>query len=184
MATEVESNPLFANNPPGSLLTPALDGWWGLDPNISIATLTSLIPATLGTNITAPGAGVGAVVQMQSWDGVQSGASGNPKHPTVALSATTADGLCIGVVQGGTTGLSPVQVPGQAVKVKHFGIGLVIVDNTTVVGHALVQSTGTAGAAHDSGGVTGTTNETIGVALQALTVSSGLGIIYAFIKLT
>ena len=146
MPTEVIANPLFANNPPGSMLTPQMDGWWGLDPGISIATLTSLIPATLGANITAPAAGVGAVVQMQSWNGLTSGGSGSPTHPTVALSATTADGLCIGVIQGGTTGLSPVQVVGQAVKVRSFGIGLVIVDNTTVIGHALVQSTGTAGA--------------------------------------
>ena len=181
MATEVESNPLFANNPPGALLTPAVDGWWGLDPNVSLATLNPTT-ATLGANVAAPGAGVGLVVSLQGWNGVSSAASGSPTHPTVALSTSGTGGI-IGVVQGAQTGLSPVTVVGQAVKVKTFGIGLVRVDNTTIVGNALVVGS-TAGVAHDSGGVTGTTNETIGIALQALTVNSGLGIIYALIKLS
>lgn len=179
----IESNPLFANNPPGALLTPQEDDWWGLDPNLTIANLSPTV-ATLGVNVAAPGAGIGLVVQLQGWNGATSSASGSPKHPTVGLSATTADGSIVGVIQGTQTSLSPVTVQGQAVKVRRFGIGLVVVDNTTIIGNALVQSTGTAGAAHDSGGVTGTTNETIGVALEALTVGSGLGIIYALIKLT
>ncbi len=179
----IESNPLFANNPPGALLTPQEDDWWGLDPNVTLANLNPTT-ATLGANIAQPGVGVGMVVELQGWNGVSSSASGSPTHPTVALSATTADGSIVGVIQGAQTSLSPVTVLGQAVKVRRFGIGLVRVDNTTVIGHALVQSTGTAGTAHDSGGVTGTTNETIGIALQALTVNSGLGIIYALIKLS
>jgi hypothetical protein len=188
MPTETIANPLFANNPPGSLLTPQMDGWWGADPAIALATWAALVPtagntpSTVAAAPTAPG--VGAVVQIQGWNGTASAASGGPLHPTFALSSTTADGSIIGVVQGMTTGGQGVTVLGAACKVRSFGIGLVLVDNTTVVGHALVQSTGTAGVAHDSGGVGGTQNETIGIALAALTISSGLGIIPAFIKLT
>lgn len=177
-------NPAFANNPPGVLAGSGTNDFWALDPNITLATLTALVPATLGANITKPALGEGVVLEMQSWNGLTSGASGSPTHPTVALSATTADGLIIGVGKGSPITGNPVTATGQVVQVQRFGLGKIIVDNTTVVGHALVQSTSTAGAAHDSGGVAGTTNETIGVALQALTVSSGLGIIYALIKLS
>jgi len=184
MPDVIESNPAFANNPPGALLTGHAYDFWSLDPNISLTTLTNLVPTHLGTNITTPQLGVGAVVELQSWNGLTSGASGSPTHPTVALSATTADGLIVGVVDGTTVGDQGVSVTGQVVRVVRHGIVKVIIDNTTTVGHALVQSTGTAGAAHDSGGVTGTTNETIGIALQAVTVSSGLGMCYAYVKLT
>ena len=183
MPTTIESNPLFANNPPGYLLNEQFDGWWGLDPNITLANLVTIQATVLPSTISqVPAPGVGVVLGIQGWDGVHSAASGSPTHPTCAL-GTTGTGLLIGVAQGGTTGGSPVQVVGQSVKTRHFGIGLVLVDGTTTVGHALTVGS-TPGVAHDSGGVTGTTNETIGVALQALTVSSGIGIIYAFIKLT
>ena len=178
------SNPKFANNPPGVQLTPASEDFWALDPNITLATLTSNIPTHLATNITTPALGVGNVVELQSYNGVSSGASGSPGYPTVALSATTADGNIVGVITGTTAGGNAVTVTGQVVTVRRFGIAKVIVDNTCTVGHALVQSTGTAGVAHDSGGVGGTQNETIGVVLEAVTVSSGLGMTFALIKLT
>ena len=180
----IESNPLFANNPPGSLLTPHEYDYWGLDPNIALSTLTSLVPTHLATNQVTPGLGVGAVVEIQSWNGATSGASGSPTHPTVALSATTADGSIVGVIDGTTVGGQGVSVTGQAVRVVRYGICPVIVDNTCTAGHALVQSTGTAGAAHDSGGVGGTQNETIGICLEAVTVSSGLGLTLCLVKLT
>lgn len=180
----VIQNPKFANNPPGVLRTSEDLDVWALDPNITIATLTALVPATLGVNISTPAVGVGAVVQLQSWNGLTSGASGSPGYPTVALSATTADASIVGVIDGSTAGGQPVTVTGQVVNVIRYGLAKVIVDNTTTIGHVLVQSTGTAGAAHDSGGVTGVAGQNIGVALQALTVSSGLGIIYALIKLS
>jgi hypothetical protein len=177
-------NPKFANSPPGASRTSESLDFWALDPNITIATLTALVPATLGTNISKPAPGVGAVVELQSWNGSTSGATGSPTYPTVALSATTADGSIVGVIDGGNSAGTAVATPGQVVNVVRYGIVKIIVDNTTVVGHALVQSTSTAGAAHDSGGVGGTQGETIGIALQALTVSSGLGMIYALVKLT
>lgn len=177
-------NPKFANNPPGVLYTPKDVDFWALDPNITLTTLTNLVPTHLGTNITTPGLGVGAVVELQSWNGLTSGASGSPTYPTVALSATTADGNIVGVSVGSGAADQGVTVTGEVIQVVRFGIAKVIIDNTSVVGHALVQSTGTAGAAHDSGGVTGTTNENIGVALQAVTVSSGLGMCYALVKLS
>ena len=43
------------------------------------------------------GNSIGAVVEIQSWNGLTSGASGSPTHPTVQLSATTADGNIVGV---------------------------------------------------------------------------------------
>ena len=178
-------NPLFANNPPGVALYPQSDDFWGLDPNITIASLVSAIPATIGANLSAPAAGVGQCVYLQGWNGLTSAASGSPTHPTVALSTTTAQGNLIGVIAGGgPAGGSAVAVVGEAVRVRRWGIVGVIVDNTTTVGHALVQSTSVAGALHDSGAVTATTAETVGFVLQALTVSSGTGYCLAFIKLT
>lgn len=177
------TNPLFANNPPGTLLTPQTDDWWGLDPNLTIANLSPTV-ATLATNLTAPQPGVGLVVELQGWNGLTSSASGSPLHPTIGLSATTADGRILGVIAGAQVVGAGVTVPGQAVLVRRFGISVVIVDNTCTVGHALVQSTGTAGAAHDSGGVTGTTAETIGFVLEAITVSSGLGLTLMMVKLS
>lgn len=183
MPTDVISNPLFANNPPGFALYAQADDYWGLDPNITVATLT-LTVATLATNQVAPGAGIGQLVYLQGWDGLHSAASGSPLHPTVALSTTTAQGNLIGVIVGTQTSLAPVTAPGQVVKVRRWGIAPVVVDNTCTVGHALVQSTGTAGVLHDSGAVTSTTAETVGFVLEAITVSSGLGLTLAFIKLT
>lgn len=177
-------NPAFANNPPGALYGSQTDDFWALDPNITLATLLTLVPATLGANITKPALGEGLVVELQSWNGSVSGASGSPTHPTVALSATTADGSIVGVTTGSPISGSPVTATGQVLQVRRFGITKVVVDNTTTIGHSLVQSTSTAGVAHDSGGVGGTQGETIGFALQALTVSSGLGIIYACVKLS
>lgn len=177
------TNPVFANNPPGTLMTPQSDDWWALDPTISLATLTPTV-AHLATNLTAPQPGVGLVVELQGWNGSTSAASGSPTHPTVALSATTADGSIVGVIAGAQVAGAGVTVVGQAVMVRRYGISLVIVDNTCTVGHALVQSTGTAGAAHDSGGVGGTQNETIGICLEAVTVSSGLGLTLCLVKLT
>src|SRR5258708_24666139 len=93
------TNPLFANNPPGTLLTPQTDDWWGLDPNLTIANLSPTV-ATLATNLTAPQPGVGLVVELQGWNGLTSSASGSPLHPTIGLSATTADGRILGVIAG------------------------------------------------------------------------------------
>jgi hypothetical protein len=177
-------NPLGANLPPGVLSTSQTEDFWGLDPAVTIAALTALVPATLGANITKPAVGEGILLELQSWNGLTSGAASAPTHPTVTLSSTTADGGIIGVGIGGQVQGMPVTTPGQIVTVKRWGITKVIVDNTTVVGHALVQSTTTAGVAHDSGAVTATNDEVVGFALQALTVSSGLGMIYAMVKLT
>jgi len=184
MANPSITNPLNAYSPQGVQLTPQDLDTWGLDPGLTIATLTSLIPTHLATNITAPLAGVGAVVELQSWNGSTSGGTGSPTHPTIALSATTADAQLLGVITGTTVADAGVTVVGEAVQVKRFGIAKIIVDNTCTVGHVLVQSTGTAGAAHDSGGVTGTAGQNIGTVLEAVTVSSGLGMTYALIKLT
>jgi hypothetical protein len=183
MPGDIISNPGKANQPPGALMTAQTDDFWSLDPSISLATLTPTV-ATIAPNLAAPGVGMGECVYLQGWNGATSAASGSPAYPTVALSTTTAQGNLIGVIVGTTVVDQPVNQTGAIVMVRRFGIAKVIVDNTTVVGHALVQSTGTAGALHDSGGVGGTQGETVGFALQALTVSSGLGYVLAFIKLT
>jgi hypothetical protein len=177
-------NPAFANNPPGVARTSETLSFWALDPNITIATLVALVPTHLATNITTPATGIGAVVEIQSWNGVTSGATGSPTHATVALSATTADAGILGVIDGAAAAGNPVTVTGQVVNIVQHGIVKVIVDNTCTVGHVLVQSTGTAGVAHDSGGVTGVAGQNIGIVLEAVTVSSGLGMTYAFVKLT
>jgi hypothetical protein len=184
MPDAIITNPKFANNPPGAGYYPQTDDFWTLDPNITLATLVALVPTHLATNITTPATGVGAVVELQSWNGVTSGASGSPAYPTVALSATTADAGLLGVITGSTASGNAVTVTGQVVTVKRYGITKVIVDNTCTVGHVLVQSTGTAGVAHDSGGVTGTAGQNLGIVLEAVTVSSGLGMTYALIKPT
>lgn len=177
------TNPLFANNPPGTLMTPQSDDWWGLDPSISIATLSPTV-AHLAANLSAPQPGVGLVVELQTWNGSTSGASGSPTHPTVKLSATTGDPSVVGVIAGAQAAGAGVSVVGQAVMVRRYGISQVIVDNTVTAGHMLVQSTGTAGVAHDSGGTTGTSGQNLGVALEAVTVSSGLGLTLMLVKLS
>lgn len=184
MPDPVVTNPQYANNPPGVGMYPQSDDYWSLDPGITLATLTSNIPTHLATNLTTPALGVGNVVELQSWNGSTSGGSGSPKYPTCALSATTADGSIVGVITGVGTAGNPVTAVGQVVQVRRYGIAQVIVDNTCTVGHALVQSTGTAGVAHDSGGVGGTQGETIGICLEAVTVSSGLGLTLMLVKLT
>jgi hypothetical protein len=189
MADPVITNPGYANIPPGVRLTPQRDEWYGLDPNITIASLVSAVPATIATNLSTPGAGVGQCVYLQGWNGATSAATGSPDYPTVALSTTTAQGNLIGIITGTTVAGNPVSVVGTTtnaslVQVRNWGIAGVIVDGTTTVGHALVQSTSVAGALHDSGGVGGTQGETVGFVLQALTVSSGTGYCLAFIKLT
>ena len=45
-------------------------------------------------------------------------------------------------------------------------------DSTTTVGHTLIPSTTHAGFASDSGGTSSTFGSTIGVALQAVTIST------------
>lgn len=183
MADPPITNPAFANNPPGTLLTPQTDDWWALDPNISLATLTSLVPTHLATNLTTPQLGVGACVQIQGWNGVTSAASGSPTHPTVALTTTTDNPSLVGVICGAQVVGSGVSVTGQAVMVRRYGITPIIVDNTCTIGHTLLASTGTAGAASDSGGTTTTAGETIGVVLEAVTVSSGLGLTLCLVTL-
>jgi hypothetical protein len=182
MADPVITNPASANIPPGVLFTPQRDDWYALDPNISIATLT-LTVANVITALTAPGPGIGQTVYLQGWNGATSAASGSPTHPTVALATTTLQTNVLGVITGTTVAGNAVSVPGQLVEVRSYGIAGVVVDNTCTVGHALVQSTGTAGVLHDAGAVYPTEpGYALGTVLAAVTVSSGLGYTLALLQ--
>jgi len=130
--------------------------------------LLSIIAAGVGTN---PGPG-GDDDGSTNWTAAQ-----------VDIAATSATTFLAGVLLGqGTLGgylqaapntYAPTQVgPNLPAMVGTQGICQVLCDNTTTVGHTLIPSTSHAGFASDSGGTTSTYGSTIGVALQAVTVST------------
>jgi hypothetical protein len=101
----------------------------------------------------------------------------------VQPSSTTADNLLIGVCVGGgnqdsaTAGVPP----GQTALIKSFGLAQILCDATTTAGNALIQSAATAGAAKNG---TAVTNQTVGTALQAVTIASGVKLVWALLKMT
>lgn len=121
------------------------------------------------------------------------GSSGNTTFPfnwTVALvdlAAVSATSLLAGVLLGVGAPGAPASVvpntiagpatgpPSLIAMVARLGLVQVLVDNTTTVGHTL-NMTGTSthtGQAHDSGGTSYTLGSTLGVALQAVTITAG-----------
>jgi len=101
----------------------------------------------------------------------------------VDIAATTATTFMAGIFLGaGTLGgllqaapntYAPSQAgPNLTAMVGTKGICQVLVDNTTTVGHTLIPSTTHSGYMSDSTGTTATYGSTIGVALQAVTVST------------
>ena len=64
-------------------------------------------------------------------------------------------------------------VPGQVVLVGKRGICQLLCDNTTTVGHTIKVSTSHIGQFSDVGSTTVTFGTTVGIALQAVTVSAG-----------
>jgi hypothetical protein len=94
-------------------------------------------------------------------------------------STTYKAGVLLGVnALGSAAPFVPNTIPGGPAMVAMVGLrGLcqVLVDNTTTIGHTLIASTTSThtGQFSDSGGSTFTWGTTLGIALQAVTVSGG-----------
>lgn len=112
---------------------------------------------------------------------------------TVDISAVSTTLYAAGVLLGvGTLGASsPVapntitgRLPAQIAMVGKRGICQVLCDNTTTLGHSLNFSTtsGHTGQFSDAGNTTRTFGTTIGWALQAVTVSSGPLLVWAYVN--
>lgn len=120
------------------------------------------------------------------------GGDGGATPYTVAMvdiAATSTTSLFAGVFQGsstlGATNVVPTTFAGLPAQLAMAGVnGLmqVLCDATTTIGHTIIPSTTVAGAAHDSGATTSTAGTTIGVALQAVTISSGTALVWCFIQ--
>jgi hypothetical protein len=160
-------------------------------------------PASAVTAITYPAAaGAGAWVPGALVSIVAAGVGSNPGPggdddgaspytvATVDISATSATSLLAGVILGfGALGsflqaapntFAPSQAgPNLTAMVGTKGICQVLCDNTTTIGHTLIPSTTHTGQVSDSGATTSTFGSTIGVALQAVTVSSGPKLVWA-----
>jgi hypothetical protein len=169
------------------------------------------VPGTvLMYGLTGTPAGVGSYPPLgfntsyPGGDAAGSGATGNPTFPYnwtvqyVDAAATTSTtylaGICLGFGSLGqfatpqnltTPSNSSISstVPCQVAMVGKRGIMQVLVDNTTVVGDTLICSTTHTGQAHDTGGSTRTYGTTLGVALQAVTVSTGALLCWAHINM-
>ena len=90
-------------------------------------------------------------------------------------------GVCLGVGAPGQTSPVPNTIIGLNLiaMCAQDGICQVLCDSTTTIGHTLIPSTTVAGAAHDTAGTGFTVGSTIGVALQAVTISSGTALVWA-----
>jgi len=80
------------------------------------------------------------------------------------------------------TGASP-RLPFWVAMTGKRGIMQVLVDNTTTIGHTLLVSTSHIGNYSDSGGATRTYGTHVGIALQAVTVSTGPILCWAYINM-
>lgn len=154
----------------------------------------ALVPGALMSFISAgvgsyPPLGFGAA----SNQGGDWGSSGNPTFPfnwttaLVDLSAVSATTLLAGVLlgvgaPGNPTPVAPSTISGPSTgppaliaMCARVGLVQVLVDNTTTIGHTLEASptSGHTGQAHDVGSTTVTAGTTFGVALQAVTISTG-----------
>ena len=123
---------------------------------------------------------IGTVVELEGYAGP--GTGNPPTVPVVQASATTADNLLLGVVTQASVITSAAKTvgAGTGAVVCVMGICQVLCDATTAVGDALIQSAATAGAAKSGTHVIG---QTIGVALQAVTISSGTALVWAYVRI-
>lgn len=107
--------------------------------------------------------------------------------PAPTTSTTYLAGVLLGVgAPGAAAPVVPNTIPGGPAFVAQVGVrGLcqVYVDNTTTIGHTLICSTSHVGNASDSGGSTRTFGTTIGIVLQAVTVSAGPVLCWAHIDI-
>jgi hypothetical protein len=164
--------------------------WAPLGVSQASTTTTITLPTTAGAGAWIPGAVVSFIAAGVGSNPGPGGDDDGSTAYTVAqvdIAATSATGSTLaGVILGfGALGsylqaapntFAPSQAgPNLTAMVGTKGICQVLVDNTTTVGHTLIVSTtsGHTGQAHDSGGSSFTFGTTIGVALQAVTVSAG-----------
>ena len=126
---------------------------------------------------------IGTLVEVNNYTGP--GTTNPPVVATEKPSSTTADSNDVGVVTGGyeaTTGAASIP-PGAVAKIATFGVAQVLCDATTTAGFPLIQSAATAGAAKcTTSGAAPTNGQGIGVALQAVTISSGTALVWALLK--
>lgn len=158
----------------------------GVNPSSSAAIV---YPTAAGAGALVPGAVLSVVstgVGSNPGPGGDDDGASNYTVATVDLAAVSATTLLAGIALGfGAPGALLKAVPNTyslsqtgpilSCMVGTEGICQVLVDNTTTVGHTLnMSSTAThTGQASDTGGTTATFGSTIGVALQAVTVSTG-----------
>ena len=146
--------------------------------------------AVLGFGLTATPAGVGT----NPGPGGDAGIGTPYTFQLVDLAAVSETTYVAGILLGvGTLGANAPVAPNSttlnggslSAMVGVRGICQVLCDNSTTVGHTLiVSSTSThTGQASDSGGSTRTYGTCIGVALQAVTVSSGPKLVWAHIDI-
>ena len=112
------------------------------------------------------------------------GTSNPPTVINVQPSSTSADYKLAGVLVGGGTqraanGSSSVPA-GQIATILRMGVAQILCDATTTAGNPLIQSAATAGAAKTASTIA-TPGQCIGIALQAVTISSGTALVWALI---
>jgi hypothetical protein len=139
------------------------------------------VDPALGSNVP-----VGTVVEVENYAGPGTGVV--PTVPLVQPSSTTADIKLVGVVTQGFSNYSnnTNSIPPGGIAVVCFrGIAQVLCDATTTAGQALIQSAATAGAAKTIAQASLTASnlgQCLGVALQAVTISSGTALVWAMIR--
>jgi hypothetical protein len=161
--------------------------WAPMGVNQASAVTAITYPAAAGAGAWVPGAVVSitsAGVGTNPGPGGDDDGASNWTAAVVDISATSATSLLAGVILGfGAPGsflqaapntFAPSQVgPNLTAMVGTKGIAQVLCDNTTTIGHTIIPSTTHTGQASDSGGTSSTFGSTLGVALQAVTVSTG-----------
>lgn len=109
------------------------------------------------------------------------GTGATPTTVNVQPSSTTADFVLVGPLAGSNTGrvanAATSIAPGGLATVVRAGIAQILCDATTTAALPLIQSAATAGAAKTNASTVA--GKTVGVALQAVTISSGTALVWA-----
>jgi hypothetical protein len=122
---------------------------------------------------------VGTLMQIENYTWPTSPGDGQFTPAYVEPSAAASPGYrLVGVCIGGSSPGSAAQ-PGGACMVLTEGLTQILCDASTTAGDPLEQSAATAGAAKTESTVTAGTG--IGVALEAVTISSGTALVPAYI---
>ena len=124
---------------------------------------------------------IGTLVELEAYAGP--GTGNPPTLPRIQASSETPDNLVLGVLTGGkSVGVSTSIAGGSLGVVCVEGICQVLCDATTTVGYPLIQSAAHTGTAVcTSAGAAPTAGQGIGTCLQAVTISSGTALVWAYI---